>query len=218
QDVFLSGVHSKTDAETLPENKRFTNTRSRLFVYRDGGADGVHDRFGVTVEPANGEGVGLREVAACRNGLYLLLLFGDGTLATLDPDCWRFMDAVRVPNRMATFDMDRRGAQLLRTPDGGRMICMYDAMRPPKDAPEPADPPKIAAATFAWVETGVDGRIAIRAHLKCSLNDPASFVGPAAFVYDARNNGGSYDLVVGPNWRKPEGAVKIVRDFLPARP
>ena len=46
---------------------------------------------------------------------------------------------------------------------------------------------------------------------------PAGCAAALAFLYDAGHNDGSYDAVFGPNFREPEGAVRIIRDFIPPR-
>jgi len=77
---------------------------------------------------------------------------------------------------------------------------------------------KRAAATFLRIAVGTDGRIGLAPHLRITFKEPRAFVGPATFLYDSENDDGSYDLVIGPHFRRPEGAVKILRDFIPPPP
>jgi len=213
QDIFLKGNYSVTDAETLPEEKRPTDTAPRIFVYSDAGASGVHDLYGFATDLAGDEAVNARDIKVSRNGLYLVLYMSDGSLLTFDIEAGRFVDAVRPPNSPAGFSYFRRGAELLRLPDGTHALALFHTKPAAKDKePEPA-----TEATFIHVGVGAQGRIDLSPILECTFSEPRAFVGPATLLYDARNDDGSYDLVIGPHFRRPEGAVKIIRDFVPPR-
>jgi len=207
QDVFLPAGFNARAAETLPEEQRPANTRSRIFVYADRGASGVHDLFGFTIDTAANSAGGVRETTVSRNGLYLMLLMGNGTLATLDLATWQFVDAVKIDRSFAEFRLNHEDQRLMRLPDGRRMICVYEA----KDRTERK------AATFLSVTVDAAGRISLAPHMRCTFSSYRHFATTIVFLYDNENNDGSYDLVFGPNWRQPEGAVRIIRDFLPGR-
>ena len=212
QDLLLSGNYNAAAAETILANKRPANTKPRLFVYRYGGADGVRDLFGFTLAPAEGKGAaGVRDVAMSANGLYLLLLMTDGVLATFDLDALRFVDAVRAPPLFASFTGDRHNAELLPLPDGDFLLGLLEK-KDPADANE-----QPTAALLVRVGVDAAGRIQLTPQLRCTFAAAADLAAPAAFVYDARKNDGSYDAVFGPNPAKAEGAVRIIRDFLPPR-
>jgi len=208
EDVLIRGEYNAADAQTLPEEKRPKNTQPRIFVYRDAGADGVHDLFGFTLAPEKATGVGIQDISVSPNGLYLLLLLDDDTLATFALDAWRFVDAIRLPASTAGLGGSQRSQRLLALPDGGRAVCVF----------EPAGDGPPTAATFLRVAIGPEGRIALAPHLRVAFEEPLAFVGPATFLYDSEKNDGSYDLVIGPHFRRPEGALKILRDFIPPRP
>jgi len=210
QDIFLPASFNVRAAETLPKEKRPANTRSRIFVYADRGASDVHDLFGFTIDTPENSAGGLRETTVSRNGLYLIALMGNGKLATLDLATWQFADAVKVDRPFAEFRLNHEDQRLMRLPDGRRMICVYD----PKETPKA----QFKAATFLNLDVDAAGRISLAPHLRCTFRSFRHLQTTTAFLYDSENNDGSYDLVFGPNWRQPEGAVRIIRDFLPPRP
>jgi len=211
QDILLGGNHNYAAPETLPAEKRHTNIQPRIFVYRDGGADGVQDRFGFTLQPAEGKAPGLRDITMAANGLYLLVLMSDGALATFDMDAMRFVDAVRVPPPFASFRHGRGNASFLNLPDGSRMLGLLEK----KDPDDAEETPK--AGAFVRIDVDSAGRISLTPHLRCTFASPLVFGAPVAFVYDARNNDGSYDAVFGPHSKRPEGALRIIRDFVTPR-
>ena len=209
QDIFFPASFNARAAETLPKEKRPTNARSRIFVYADRGASGVHDLFGFTVDTAGNSAGGVQETTVSRNGLYLIVLMRNGTLTTLDLATWQFVDAVKVDRLFAEFRLNREDQRLMRLPDGRRMICVYD----PK---ETVDLPR-TAATFLHINVNAAGRISLAAHMRCTFRSFRQLQTTTAFLYDSERKDGSYDLVFGPNWRHPEGSVRIIRDFLPPR-
>ena len=211
QDILLGGNHNYAAPETLPAEKRHTNIQPRIFVYRDGGADGVQDRFGFTLQPAEGKGAGLRDITMAANGLHLLVLMSDGALATFDMDAMRFVDAVRVPPLFASFRHGRGNTSFLNLPDGSRMLGLFEK----KDPDDAEEEPK--AAAFVRIAVDVAGRISVTPHLRCTFPSSRVFSAPVALVYDARNNDGSYDAVFGPHPKRPEGALRIIRDFVTPR-
>jgi len=211
QDILLGGNHNYATAQTLPEAKRPTNTNPRIFVYRDGGADGVQDRFGFTLGPAEGEVAGLRDITMATNRLYLVVLMADGSLATFDMDAMRFVDAVRVPTPVAGFRHSRGNTAFLNLPDGGCMLGLLEKKDPDNAEEEPK------AAAFVRIAVDAAGRISVTPHLRCTFASSRVFATAVAFVYDARNNDGSYDAVFGPHPKKPEGAIRIIRDFIRPR-
>ena len=213
QDIYLPGNFSATYAETLPEDRRPVNRQPRIFVYEDRGAGGVHDLYGFTLAAEKAEGVSVSDVLASRNGLYLLVLMGDNTLLTFDPTAGQFVDAVTLAGKPVGFWYTRRGNTLLALPDGTRMICLYDT--PP--AAEGDEVPAPTSAVFDHLDVDAAGRIGVTPLLRSTFDEARRFYGPMAFLYDSEKDDGSYDLVIGPDSRVPEGAVKIIRDFLPPR-
>ena len=214
-DIFLRGNFSAPDAQTLPENSRPTNVQPHVFVYEDRGASGVHDLYGFSLTPRASEDGGVRDVAVSRNGLYLLVLMQDRSLLSIDIDRMRFVDAVRLPGEVAGLAYMQRNDQLLRLPDGTLMVCVYETEKGGETDPPQGTAPR--AAVFTRVEVGVDGCLSLAPHVRCTFPDAQSFVGPMALLYDSEKRDGSYDLVIGPHSQRPEGSVKIIRDFLPPR-
>jgi len=213
KELYLKGLFNAPAAETLPKNSRPIDTGPRLFVYRDHGGDDVRDIFGLTIDVPKGKGKGIADIAVCRNGLYLLALTGNGCLVTFDPAAWQFVDAVRIPGRRMSFDLHRRSVQLLPAPDGAHLICLRDEAR----VQEGEEAAPATSATFVHIEVSATGGISLASHLRCTFADADRFHGPMCFLYDSENEDGSYDAVIGPYFRRPEGSLKIIRDFLPPR-
>ena len=204
QDVLLAGNFDARDAETIPEQDRPTNVQPRVFVYADRGASGVHDLFGLTLSSGAAQEAGLEDLAVSQNGLYLLLCMKDGTLATLDLGAWRFVDAVRLPNPSG----------LLRAPNGRCLAAISEPLAEGGDDAE--EPPKRTWKTYVMVDIDGRGSISLSPHLRLTFDREHRF-GRSTWLYDHEKDDGSYDLVIGPNSRKPEGSITIVRDFLPPR-
>ena len=209
QDIFLPARFNSRAAETLPEDKRPANTQSRIFVYADRDASGVHDLFGFNIDTAENSAGGVQETTVSRNGLYLVVLMRNGTLTTLDLATWQFVDAVKVDRGFAEFRLNHEDQRLMRLPDGRRMICVYD--------PKETKNSRLTAATFLNLNVNAAGQISLAPHMLCTFSSFRHLATTIAFLYDSENNDGSYDLVFGPNWRQPEGAVRIIRDFLHPR-
>ena len=88
-------------------------------------------------------------------------------------------------------------------------------MNTAKDPADAKEEPK--ACVFVRIQVDAAGRIAVAPHLRCTFPSARQIATPLALLYDAHNNDGSYDAVFGPNSGDSEGAVRIIRDFLPAR-
>ena len=210
-DIYLTGSYNASAALTLPEAKRPEDHRAHLFLYRDLG-ETVEDRFGFSVAPKAGEAIGLGQIMTAPNGAYLLMGLGQGILATFDPDAMRFVDAVKVdpPGRVG-LGLHRRSDRLMCMPNGRALMCVGEPL--PQGAPTDAR----RAATFVWIDISDAGAITLTPHLRVTYVGANSFAGPAALVRDAVNNDGSYDMVIGPSFRTPEAAVKVLRDLVPPR-
>lgn len=206
QDIFLMGNFSESDALTLPENQRPVVTQPRVFLYRDSAPGGLRDLFSFTVVP-QGEQASINDIAVSANGLYLALRVNGDRLLTYDIEGGRFADGIKLPSNAVSFWHNRRGDSLLRLPDGGLMICL-----PEIPAEEGAE---ISAAVFHQLNIAEDGAISLSPVMRCVFDGGLEgLTGTMCFVYDSLRDDGTYDLVLGPNSRKPEGSIRIVRAFL----
>ena len=205
QDIFLGGNYSGTYALTIPEKDRPANTQPRIFAYRDSGGDRIRDLFAFSLVPGDVAEPALQDIAMSRNQLYLLILHADGALASFDPAAWRFMDVVKTSPRRIRFQGYRT---LLPMPDGNHVILAFDDE-------------KKTSATFSRIVVDAAGKITVQPLLKCTSGDPdllpTGRYTACAFLYDHRNDDGSYDLVLGPDPAKRRTWIMIIRDLVPPR-
>jgi len=202
QEVFLAGNYNGADAMTIPEKDRPVNTRPKVFVYRDAGGERIDDVFGFSLSRA-AVSSSVQSLSVSRNQLYLLVFYDNSDLATFDLTDCGFADAVKLGRRCVRFQGRR---PLHPMPDGDHMILMYDDK-------------ERTSATFIKIGVNAAGKIEVAPFLKC-VSGPGKYLTshagiPTAFLYDHRNDDGSYDLVLGPDFRRPSTWILVIPDFVP---
>ena len=93
-------------------------------------------------------------------------------------------------------------------PNGRALICVTHLK--PENAPKGTP----SAGTLVWIDVADSGAITLTADLRVTHPHVLSFAGPTALVCDSLHNDGSYDMAIGPHFRKPEAAERP--DRLPA--
>jgi hypothetical protein len=180
QEIFMPARFSITvGAERVPDNRM-----PKLFCYADRGDGGVQDRYGFSLVPDRADHAPLVDFGLARNRLYGIMLLADGTLASIDLDGPRFVDAIRFTNPLQSFD--RNTEALNPAPDGTLLLCTSDREN--------------RSVTFHAVDTDAAGRIVETPRLTCDLAGSGMFpnwkAGELDFLYDRINDDGSYDLVL----------------------
>ena len=102
---------------------------------------------------------------------------------------------------------DKPKYRVLRTPDDRLMLYASGEDK--------------ATATFYEVLASPEGEVSLRPVLTLKATDEqqlqATEGAVAAFVPDAVKPDGSYDLMLGPYWRRQATHLWLIRDFVPPR-
>jgi hypothetical protein len=203
QEIYMPAEFSSTvGAQVVPPNQR-----SKLFIYRDDGKGPTRDLFGFSVVPAADAKTKMLDYGVARNQLYGITVLSDGTVATIDLQGRRFVDSVRVTNRIMSYD--RNVKTLNPMPDGRHLLCTVNEAE--------------ASVTFHQVDVDAEGRLRFEPMLTCDRKQAPMFTdwraGGFDFLPDGKNKDGSYDLVLGAGFPYEEGArLYVIPDVIPPRP
>jgi hypothetical protein len=202
QEIYMPADFANTaGAQAVPPNQR-----PKLFVYRDDGKSPPRDLFGFSVVPGADEKTRMLDYAVARNQLYGIVVLSDGTLTTIDLQGRRFVDSVRVTNRLLSYD--RNVNTLNPMPDGTHVLCTVNEVD--------------HSVTFQRVDVDEEGKLRFEPMLTCDRQGAPMFsnwqAGEFDFLPDNRNRDGSYDLLLGAGYPYEEGArLYLIPDVIPSR-
>lgn len=202
QQFFMGGNHVASYAFMLDPAKRPANTGPRIFLYEMEQRKSPRDLMSFTLAPESAAEITYSDLTLSSDGMYLLVRLGD-YLASLDLETRCFTDVKKLPRECIRFV--RPSTAFMETPDGRKMLFIHD------DADR-------QSATFTEVDATSNGHIKLTPHLTLTAQDSSRLVGAVyAFVYDTEHDDGSYDLVLGAHWRRPDTVMRMVTDFIGPR-
>ena len=117
----------------------------------------------------------------------------------------RFVDSVRVTNRLLSYD--RNVNTLNHMPDGTHVLCTVNEVD--------------HSVTFQRVDVDEEGKLRFEPMLTCDRQGAPMFsnwqAGEFDFLPDNRNRDGSYDLLLGAGYPYEEGArLYLIPDVIPS--
>ena len=192
------GYLNKMDESEVPANK---DAKVFLYDYARGGPP--RDLFGFSQVVVDGQSAADGQ-AFSRDRRYLIT-YQHGCLLTFDIASRRFIDAKRLG--LSVWRFDKPKYRFLRTPDDRLMLYASGEDK--------------AMATFYGVLVSPEGEVSLRPVLTLKATDEqqlqATEGAVVAFVPDAVKPDGSYDLMLGPYWRRQATHLWLIRDFVPSR-
>ena len=194
----VAGYLNKMDESELPANKD-----AKVFFYDYARGGPPRDLFGFSQVVVDGQSA-VDGQAFSRDRRYLIT-YQHGCLLTFDMASKRFIDAKRLDLTVWRFDKPKY--RFLRTPDDRLMLYASGEDK--------------SMATFYEVVVSPEGAVSLRPVLTLKATDKqqleATEGAVVAFVPDAAKADGSYDLMLGPYWRRQATHLWLIRDFVPAR-
>lgn len=191
-DIISFAQPNEAMATAITPEKPPEPSASRLLFYEDRGQT-VVDRFSLAVADEESRSLNPESITISSNGLYALLVTGDGLLATLALDSLQFIDALRLPGNVAGSSYR---PTLMRTPgDGG--VLVVERRRPSR-------------FTLVHVAVADNGSIALRPLINLIPDTDDLFDGAAALL--GREDGRT-DLLIGPPFTG-DATLTVVPDML----
>jgi hypothetical protein len=194
----VAGYLNKMDKSEVPANKD-----AKIFFYEYARGGLPRDLFGFSQVVVNGQSA-VDGQAFSRDRRYLIT-HQHGCLLTFDMASKRFIDAKRL--NLSVWRFDKPKYRFLRTPDDRLMLYASGEDK--------------SMATFYEVLVSPEGAVSLRSILALKATDEqqlqATEGAVVAFVPDAAKSDGSYDLMLGPYWRRQATHLWLIRDFIPPR-
>lgn len=194
----VAGYLNKMDESEVPANKD-----ARVFFYDYARGGPPRDLFGFSQVVVNGQSA-VDGQAFSQDRRYLIT-YQHGCLLTFDMASKRFIDAKRLDLTVWRFDKPKY--RFLRTPDDRLMLYASGEDK--------------SMATFYEIVISPVGAVSLHPVLTLKATDEqqlqATEGAVVAFVPDAAKADGSYNLMLGPYWRRQATHLWLIRDFVPPR-